>query len=581
MTGLPALLADGRRAGVAAVAGLALAQAGAAGAAAFATRDVFAALTSNTPAAASGALLVLLAAGLAIAMLRVAERTLAEAVGQSYAATLRSHLFEHVGRLPVSSVARRRSGGLALRFVGDLGAVRSWVSSGVARALSAAIVLPGTGLVLFWLSLTLAVSAAGPLLVALVLMAALAPVMAPLHRRLRRARAKLAADMTERLPVAPELVRLGRRRKERARLSRRTWAVVRAALTRRGLSASLRALPELGTAVSACALLYIASERGVAPADAAAALAVLGILGGPLRDLAGAWDRYQAWRVARDRCLDLLGIAPVSTGRVHPASRRSAASRESPAPLGVRFERVGGGVLRAVNGAVAPGEKVALVGPNGTGKSTLLAMAGGFEPCDRGATLSGRDGKFVPATDAPPGTALFLGPRTPILAGSLRRALSLGISPRPDDAALREIAGAYGLAGLVERLGGLDGRVSEAGRNLSVGEARRLMLVRAALTTAPLLLLDEPEKGLDADGRRRLARMIQDTERTVLFVTHDEALIRAADRLWHLQGGRLTITAPDRLAGESGLLSPGVAAGLATAADTQSFARLRSETLDN
>ena len=68
----------------------------------------------------------------------------------------------------------------------------------------------------------------------------------------------------------------------------------------------------------------------------------------------------------------------------------------------------------------------------------------------------------------------YVGPRSPILQGSLRRALTLGVSPRPDDDTIHAMAARFGLGALIERLGGLGGRVGESGRTLSDGSIRRI-----------------------------------------------------------------------------------------------------------
>ncbi|NJN46857.1 MAG: ABC transporter ATP-binding protein [Candidatus Competibacteraceae bacterium] len=188
MNRFPDLLDQGRVKGVALVAATAVGQAIAAGVAAFATRDVFAAFASSDAALPLGSLALIITAGVAIATLRVVERTLGEGVGQDYAASLRKALFIHLSRMPAREVSRHRSGALALRFVGDLTAVRSWVSTGVTRLISASIVLPGALAALVLLNPQLALAAAGPLLLSIGLMALLAPRLRPLHRRLRRQR---------------------------------------------------------------------------------------------------------------------------------------------------------------------------------------------------------------------------------------------------------------------------------------------------------------------------------------------------------------------------------------------------------
>jgi len=540
MTAFPPILSEGRLRGVCLVAALAVGQAAAAGVAAFATRDVFAALSAAEAAPLQGLLasLALIAgAGAAIALLRVAERAVGENVGQSYAAALRKTLFRHLTRMPAGEVARRRGGALAIRFIGDLGAVKTWVSLGVARLISTAIVLPGAIAALVLLNPALAAAAALPLAVSLLVMALLAPRLKPLHRRLRSRRARLAADMAERIPVAPELRLLGRDGRELDRLDARARDLRKAAVARARASASLRAVPEIGAAVAGVLLLGTAFVIGTAAAEAAGALAVLAILSFPLRDLAAIWDRRRAWEVARDKCRTILD-APVLK------SIGGFEDHASQIPARLAFQNVGAGALRNLDAAAEPGQTVAIVGGNGAGKSTLLSLAAGLEHAASGRVCLDDADLRTLSQEARQGTIAYVGPRSPILKGSLRRALTLGLSPRPQDAVIEAAARSFGLGAVLERLGGLDGKLAEGGRNLSSGEARRVHLVRAALSAPRLLLLDEPDDALDREGRACIERLLLDSLATTFVVTHDLSLARRADVVWFVEGGELRAAGP-------------------------------------
>ncbi|MEL6319018.1 MAG: hypothetical protein AAFR16_15395, partial [Pseudomonadota bacterium] len=139
-TMVPPIMGEGRWRWLAATAFLGVAQAVAAGVAAFATRDVFAALHrggGDDPDAA-GAIAVLIAAGGVIAIARLAARAMGEHLGQRYATAMRHRLYAHLARLPGRLSADRRPGALSLRFVGDLAAARLWVGQGLARLITGA-----------------------------------------------------------------------------------------------------------------------------------------------------------------------------------------------------------------------------------------------------------------------------------------------------------------------------------------------------------------------------------------------------------------------------------------------------------
>ncbi len=262
MSGMPSILGEGRRRSIACLAFFALGQAAAAGVAAFATRDVFAALRDGVESLPLWPMISLVLSGMAIAALRVAERVIAERVGQGYAASLRLTLFKHLTEMSARDVAGKRSGGLAMRFVGDLAAVRGWVSLGLARGISAAIVLPVACGLVFLLDPALGTAAAVPLAIGLLVMLLAGPRLGPAHRRLRSRRARLAADMTERIPSAPELRLLGRIGTEERNLLRRTRAMVSAALERARHAALLRAVPDVVSGLAAAAVLLVAFRSG-------------------------------------------------------------------------------------------------------------------------------------------------------------------------------------------------------------------------------------------------------------------------------------------------------------------------------
>lgn len=547
---LPRISGEGRGRSILCVAVLALGQASAAGVAAFATRDVFAAFREAGSSLPWLALSLILLAGLWIALFRVGERLVAERVGQDYAASLRLRLFSHLSKMSARDVSKRRKGALAMRFVGDLSAVRGWVSLGIARLISASIILPVAAAVLFVLNADLALAAAVPVVLGLLAMALVGPRLGPAHKRLRARRARLAADMSERVPHAPELRLLGRSAIEIAHLQRRTEKLIVSALERARGAALLRAVPDAVSGLAAAAVLWMALHTGAAGAEAAGTLAAVGLMIQPMRDLAGVWDRHRAWIAARDKCEVMLSSPKIDRPRqVSRQARgrdpeRPLAALPTPGPQDLLFKEVSAGVLHRVDIIAKAGQKIAIVGGNGAGKSTLLGLAAGLEQPEEGSVKLGeRTPTSLRAAERRKLLSL-VGRHSPILAGSLRRALTMGVADRPDDAAILAQAKAFGLDDAIERLGGLDGRVAEAGRNLSAGEARRLLLVRAALSRSSLMLLDEPDDVLDTEGPELVEQLVRMSDATTLTITHSLAVARRMDQLWFVENGRILEAGP-------------------------------------
>jgi ATP-binding cassette subfamily C protein CydD len=171
-----------------------------------------------------------------------------------------------------------------------------------------------------------------------------------------------------------------------------------------------------------------------------------------------------------------------------------------------------------------PGEVVALTGASGAGKSTVLAVLLGFVVPERGVVVAGGSAadEFDPAAWrrqfawVPQQPGLRLG----TVADNVRLS-------RPDatDDEVRQALHTAGAADLP-----LDKPVGEQGQQLSGGQQRRVALARALLTNAPVLLLDEPTAGLDADTEAAVITGLRSTGRTVLMIAHRPSLMAAADR---------------------------------------------------
>lgn len=192
-------------------------------------------------------------------------------------------------------------------------------------------------------------------------------------------------------------------------------------------------------------------------------------------------------------------------------------------------------ILRDVNLSIKAGEVVALVGPSGSGKSSLLHCLAGFIQPDAGhISLFGR----------PPGEQplAWMGQRPFLIKGSWADNLRL-TAPHADAAALQRALAAVGLSKLLAaQPQGLDSLLDEGGRGLSGGQAQRLALARVWLSDAALVLLDEPTASLDEESEADVVKALQALAaagRTVVIATHHPALMHMADRVVRLNNGAL------------------------------------------
>ena len=146
-----------------------------------------------------GAFATLAGAGVGLAVLRYAERVLAERVAQNYVSELREMLFLRFSKAPALWLAQRRAGSLSLRFVGDLTAIRNWVGVGLARTISASTMLPIAFVVLCAIDLRLGFGAGVPVALALAIILRLGP---PLREAQAEARKRSSGCDDERTTAA-------------------------------------------------------------------------------------------------------------------------------------------------------------------------------------------------------------------------------------------------------------------------------------------------------------------------------------------------------------------------------------------
>lgn len=506
---MPGLLDNGRRTSLLWVFLLICGEGLAAGAAAGATRGLFNALYQKEVLPAS--LMVLLAfSGVLIATCRVASRVLGEKMGQSYALEIRQALFAYSTFMSASDVSSRRAGYMSLRFVGDLAAFKNWLGLGLPRSLSALVLIPLTLLVLGWMY-TPFLYAVAPLYIFALLAIALGGMRLPvLQRRVRARRAAIAADMAERMPIAPALGQLGRRHNESRRITRRSKRLIVAAINRVRRAESLKATPDVISGLAALGVIWVGHRGGVSTGTIAGGLAALGIALNPMRDLATVWDYWAAFQAAHQKCKAALE----RTRRRTSGTGKKLSSR----PLSIKFNDLSIPPISGVNGSIKAGGRVLLVGRNGSGKSRLLRAINGLDKLESGSMkLNGMSLSQLSQGSLRRGV-WRISDDVPILGGSLRKALTMGLDRRPTDDDIVNQAIKAGLTDTLVKLGGLDGDIAEGGRNLSYGDRIKVALTRAMLAKPGLILVDNCAAQLDIDGQTALFDWLERTSATIVAV---------------------------------------------------------------
>jgi ATP-binding cassette subfamily C protein CydD len=264
----------------------------------------------------------------------------------------------------------------------------------------------------------------------------------------------------------------------------------------------------------------------------------------PLRNLAAQFHASADGLAVAQRLLDLVDV--------EVPARSATAAAPSPRHAAVRLEDVSFAyptrpalVLDRVDLELRPGETVALVGPSGGGKSTIASLLLRLAEPGGGRVTVGAVDLAECAAESWRAQIAWVPQRPTLFRGSVADNIRLGV-PAAGDRDVRAAATRAGADAFVRTLPeGYDTVVGEGGRPLSAGELQRIALARAFLRDAALVILDEPTAHLDPVSAELVSDAVERLRsgRTVLLIVHRPELAARADRIVHLNEGRIVETA--------------------------------------
>jgi len=490
---------------------------------------------------------LLAAALVAAALLNAAGSYLLGRAAESVVLGARQRLVSRLLRLPVAAVDRLSPGDLLSRVVADTTLLRGVTSTGLVQMVNAVLALAGAVVLMGLLDpLLLAVTAA-----VLGLNAAAVVVVVPrIRRATERSQAAvggMGAVLERSLGAFRTVKASGAEQREIAAARRAAYGAWQRGIEVARWTAVMEASAGLAVQASFLIVLAVGGSRvasgGLPVSSLIAFLLYLLLLSEPLTALVTGAGQLQVGLAAVHR-MDELHALPAEPGDPHPAMPPEAAPASVAfSDVWFHYPRRSGGrwVHRGLTFAVPAGGVTAIVGPSGTGKSTIFALLERFHDPQRGVVaVDGMDVRRWPLAQLR-ATLGYVEQDAPILAGNVADNLRLAARDAPEEA-VAAVVRLTRLDGVLAALpDGAETPVGHRGGTLSGGERQRVAIARALLRRPRVLLLDEATSQLDAANEGALREVVAEVGRTttVLLVAHRLSTVVAADRILVLDGGRV------------------------------------------
>ncbi|MEH6775711.1 MAG: ABC transporter transmembrane domain-containing protein [Cereibacter changlensis] len=483
-------------------------------------------------------------------------------LGERVVADIRRALFDRMMGMSPAFFERIMTGEVLSRLTTDTTLILSVIGSSVSIALRNLLILIGGLALLFFTSVKLTG------MVLLIVPAIVIPIVV-LGRRLRKLSrenqdwiAQSSGDASEALLSVQTVQAFTHEQPSRQKFAQVTEKSFDSAKTRVRTRALMTVIVIFLVFTGIVGVLWIGARDVraglMSPGEMVQFLIYAVMVAGSVGALSEIWGELQRAAGATERLSELLVTKD--------AVQDPAAPKALPRPVrgeitfdAVRFRypaRPEASALDGVDLVVRPGETVALVGPSGAGKTTILQLLLRFyDPQDGAVRIDGIDLRDMARDDFR--RAIALVPQDPVIfATSARENIRFG-RPEATDAEVEEAARAAAAHDFLSALPqGYDTYVGERGVMLSGGQKQRVALARAILRDARILLLDEATSALDAESERAVQMAVERLSqgRTTLVVAHRLATVKKADRIVVFDQGRIVATGThDALVAEGGL----------------------------
>ncbi len=462
------------------------------------------------------------------------EKYMTTSVSQLVSHDLRLTVYDHIQRLSLADHDEKQTGDLITRVTGDIEAVQDFITSALLGILVDVLTLAGMMGVMFYLNwrFTLIALSTAPVLMAVVY--SFTRRIKKASRAVRKKQGELVSNVQEVLTSVRVVQAFAREDYEQERFAEESMENVEAALEARTVKAKLAPVVDVVAAVGTCLVLgfggRMALQGQLDPGTLILFIFYLGLMYKPMRDLSKMTDTVSKATIGYERIQEILEIQ--SSVRDLPGARHAPKFKGK-----IEFNDVSFAydeehqVLKNISLKIEPGQVAAIVGPSGTGKSTLVNLIARFyDPISGTVKIDGGDVRKYTLKSLREQISFVL-QEALLFHAPVWKNIAYG---KPD-APRREIMRAAELANaheFIEKMPeGYDTMIGERGVTLSGGQRQRIAIARAILHNTPILILDEPTTGLDAASEQAIMEALNRLMKgkTSIIIAHHLSSISHSD----------------------------------------------------
>jgi len=493
-------------------------------------------------------LTVLAVAIVAIAALRAACAYIST-IGMALAAThimteIRGTLYSHLQRLSLSFHSKAKSGDLITRVTYDVERIREATVTAALPLFTNVFTLTGMLAVMLWMNWELAIIAIAVFPLFILVSAHLSKQIQKVARKQRKREGAMAATAAEAMGAIKVVQALSLQGMLESSFSKDNQKSLQEGAESQKLAAGLERTVEMLVAVATALILWrgvqLVLDKMVSPGELLVFINYLKTAFKPMRQLAKYTAQISKATASGERIIDLLDTVPEirDLRGALTAPRFRGAVEFKNVMFAYEAEQV---ILQNMSFQVKAGQKVALVGPSGGGKSSLVSLLLRlYDPVEGGILIDGHDLREYKVDSLRQQISIVL-QESVLFAVSVKDNIAYGCLNATD----AEIEAASRLANahdFIEALPlGYDTILGERGATLSGGQRQRIAIARAAVRQSPIVILDEPTTGLDQENEREvseaLERLTQNS--TTFWITHNLKAAEQADTILYIESGKV------------------------------------------